>query len=83
MAGEEVSIKYNPNIKEESMKKFLVLFLALALVAGFSTVSFAVISGSAHDFSGLPNARGEICYPAMPPTTPTKVSPTHPFGIMR
>ena len=49
------------------MKKFLVLFLALALVAGFSTTSFAVITGSAHDFSGFPNARGEICLPCHAP----------------
>ena len=49
------------------MKKFLVLSLALAFVAGFSTASFAVITGSAHDFSGLPNARGEICLPCHAP----------------
>ena len=63
-----LQIKYNPNKdKEESMKKFLVLFLALAFVAGFSTASFAVITGSAHDFSGFPNARGEICLPCHAP----------------
>ena len=45
------------------MKKFLVLFLALALVASLSTMSFALITGSAHDFSGLPNTKGEICLP--------------------
>ena len=49
------------------MKKFLVLFLALVFVAGFSSASFAVITGSAHDFSGLPNARGEICLPCHAP----------------
>ena len=59
-----LQIKYNPNKdKEESMKKFLVLFLALAFVAGFSSASFALITNSAHDFSSFPNARGEICLP--------------------
>jgi hypothetical protein len=53
--------KYNPNIKEDSMRKFLVLFLALAFVAGFSTASLAVISGSVHDFSTNPNTGGQIC----------------------
>ena len=49
------------------MKKILVLFLALALVAGFSTTSFAVIAGSAHDFSNQTFARGEICLPCHAP----------------
>jgi len=51
----------NNQRKEENMKKFLVLFLALMLVAGFSTASFAVISGSVHDFSTNPNTFGQIC----------------------
>ena len=47
--------------KEEMMKKFLVLLLAMALTAGFSGVSFAGIDGSAHDFSGFGFAGGQIC----------------------
>ena len=43
------------------MRKLLILFLAMALLAGLSTVSFAVISGSAHDFSTNPNTAGQIC----------------------
>ena len=45
------------------MKKLLILILAMALLAGLAAVSIAGIQGSAHDFSGLPNARGEICLP--------------------
>ena len=43
------------------MKKFKVLLLALALVVGFSFVSFAEISGSKHDFSKSPFSGGQIC----------------------
>ncbi len=50
------------------MKKFLVLCFALALVAGFSSVSFAQsIVGSPHDFSNQTFARGEICLPCHAP----------------
>lgn len=49
------------------MKKFLVLFLALALVAGFSTASFAEISGSEHDFSTSAWSGGQICLPCHAP----------------
>ena len=45
------------------MRKLLILFLAMGLLAGFAAVSMADITNSAHNFSGLPNARGEICLP--------------------
>jgi predicted CXXCH cytochrome family protein len=62
-------MKEEKNIKERRslMRKLLILFLALAFVAGFSTASLAVITGSAHDFSGLPNTRSEICLPCHAP----------------
>jgi hypothetical protein len=47
--------------KEGMMKKFMVLLLAMALTAGFSSVSFAEISGSVHDFSTSPFSGGQIC----------------------
>lgn len=44
------------------MKKLLVILTALAFVVGFSTASFAIITGSAHDFSAAGwNSTGEIC----------------------
>ena len=43
------------------MKKFLVLFLALAIVAGFSAVSWAGIEGSVHDLRTETGANGQIC----------------------
>jgi hypothetical protein len=43
------------------MKKLPYLVLALALVVGFSSVSFAVILDSPHDFSGQGFAAGQIC----------------------
>ena len=49
------------------MKKFLVLFLMLALAVGFSGVSIAGIDGSAHDFAGFPFAGGQICLPCHTP----------------
>lgn len=47
--------------KEGMMKKCIVLLLAMALTAGFSSVSFAEISGSVHDFSTSPFSGGQIC----------------------
>jgi hypothetical protein len=49
------------------MKKLLVLFSVLALVVGFSGVSVAGITGSAHDFSGFGFAGGQICLPCHTP----------------
>jgi nitrate reductase cytochrome c-type subunit len=49
------------------MRKFLVLFLALAFVVGFSSVSFAEIVGSDHDFSTQPWSGGQICLPCHAP----------------
>ena len=49
------------------MKKLVVLLAAMALMTGFASVSLATIQGSAHDFSGFPNARGEICLPCHAP----------------
>ena len=49
------------------MKKLLVLFSVLALIAGFSGVSIAGIEGSAHDFSGFSFAGGQICLPGGTP----------------
>jgi hypothetical protein len=43
------------------MKKIIILLLAMALAAGFSSVSLAEISGSVHDFSGSPFSGGQIC----------------------
>jgi predicted CXXCH cytochrome family protein len=43
------------------MKKLLVVLTALAFVVGFSAVSFAVITGSEHDFSNQPFSQGQIC----------------------
>ena len=43
------------------MRKLLILFLAMALLAGLSAVSFAEISGSVHDFSTSPFSGGQIC----------------------
>ena len=43
------------------MKKLPYLVLALALVVGFSSVSFAVILNSPHDFSAEGFAAGQIC----------------------
>ena len=43
------------------MKKIIILLLAMALVAGFSSVSLAEISGSVHDFSTSPFSGGQIC----------------------
>ena len=49
------------------MKKLPYLVLTLALVVGFSSVSFAEISGSAHDFSANPNTGNQICVPCHAP----------------
>ncbi len=49
------------------MKKLLVLFAILALLAGFSGVAMAGITGSAHDFSGFDFAGGQICLPCHTP----------------
>jgi len=49
------------------MKKLPYLVLALALVVGFSSVSYAVIAGSVHDFSTNPNTGGQICVPCHAP----------------
>ena len=43
------------------MKKLLVILTTLAFVVGFSTVSFAAITGSAHDFQSNGWSGGEIC----------------------
>ena len=43
------------------MRKLLILFLAMALLVGFSSVSFAVILGSPHDFSTSGFSGGQIC----------------------
>ncbi len=45
------------------MKKLFVVMMALAIMAGFSTASWAGIAGSAHDFSGSPGlgTAGQIC----------------------
>ena len=52
---------------EAIMKKLLVFFSVLALVVDFSGVSVASITGSAHDFSTLPFAGGQICLPCHTP----------------
>ena len=49
------------------MRKLLILFSAMVLLASFSTTSFAAITGSKHDFSGFPNAQGQICLPCHAP----------------
>ena len=49
------------------MKKLLILFAALALLAGFSGVAVAGIVGSAHDFSGFSFSGGQICLPCHTP----------------
>ena len=43
------------------MKKLPYIVLTLALVVGFSSVSFAVILGSPHDFSTSGFSGGQIC----------------------
>ena len=53
------------------MKKLLVVLMALALVAGLSSISYAAIGGSAHDFSGAGwNSSGEICNVCHTPHNP-------------
>lgn len=49
------------------MKKLIIVLMALALVAGFTGVSMAAISGSDHDFSTQGWAQGEICLPCHTP----------------
>jgi len=49
------------------VKKLLILFAVLALVAGFSGVSTAGIQGSVHDFSGFGFGGGQICLPCHTP----------------
>ena len=49
------------------MKKLLVLFLAMGLLAGFASVSMAQIANSRHNLSGFPGADGEICKPCHAP----------------
>lgn len=43
------------------MKKLLIVLMAVVAVVGLAAVSFAVISGSVHDFSGSPYSGGQIC----------------------
>jgi predicted CXXCH cytochrome family protein len=43
------------------MKKLFMFAMVLALVAGFSTGAFAVITGSAHDLSGAGLGTNELC----------------------
>jgi hypothetical protein len=56
-------MKEGENIKERRrlMKKLLVLPLVIALLIGFSSVPYAFISGSVHDFSTQPFTGGQIC----------------------
>jgi hypothetical protein len=49
------------------VKKLFIIFATLTLLAGFSGVSFAGITGSAHDFSGFGFAGGQICLPCHTP----------------
>jgi len=49
------------------VKKLLILFAALALVAGFGGVSIAGIQGSFHDFSGAGWSENRICLPCHTP----------------
>jgi hypothetical protein len=49
------------------VKKLFILFSVLALLAGFSGVSIAGLSGSVHDFSGFSFAGGQICLPCHTP----------------
>jgi hypothetical protein len=62
-------MKEDKNIAERRrlMRKLLILFLAMALLAGFSSVSLAVITGSPHDFSGDAWAQNQICLPCHAP----------------
>lgn len=57
------------------MKKMIILLAALAMIAGFSTVSFAAILGSAHDLSAVGSV-GEICVFCHVPHNPLKNDPT-------
>lgn len=49
------------------MRKCLILLMVLTICAGASTVSFAQITGSAHDFSGETWSGGQICLPCHTP----------------
>jgi hypothetical protein len=62
-------MKEEKNIKERRslMRKLLILFLAMALLAGLSAISFAEISGSVHDFSTSAWSGGQICLPCHAP----------------
>jgi hypothetical protein len=64
-------MKEGKNIKERRrlMRKLLILFLAMALLAGLSAVSFAEIAGSVHDFSTSPFSGGQICIVCHAPHT--------------
>ncbi|MCP4667023.1 MAG: cytochrome C, partial [Deltaproteobacteria bacterium] len=50
------------------MKRYLIVFTAFFVVTmGFASLSYAVISGSAHDFSTFGWSNNEICLPCHTP----------------
>jgi predicted CXXCH cytochrome family protein len=61
------------------MKRLIIVAMVLALVAGFSTGAFAVISGSAHDLSGLSLGTDELCKYCHIPHNPTGTSADYPL----
>jgi len=62
------------------MKKLLIAFAVLTLIAGFSTSSFAAIDGSAHDLGDDSLGTTEICVFCPVPHNPLKhLRPDYPL----
>jgi predicted CXXCH cytochrome family protein len=61
------------------MKKSIVIFAALAMIVGFASSSFAVITSSSHDLSGSGEGSTELCVYCHVPHNPLAQSADSPL----